>query len=201
MRMNFTAPFAALLLCFAGNSLAQEGSITLAAALEKTLRQGPALQEYPYRLRLNEAQRLQAALKPNPELGVSLENVAGSGDNAGFKHAELTLTLSQLIELGDKRQLRLATTEWQQQLLQQQFNISRLDALAATAKSYIQQLERQQLKQQLEQRLSREQRLLTLARVRAARPAHAGSCPAPELSRRRTQPGAGRPKDRATPSL
>lgn len=168
MRMNFAAPLSAVLLCLASNSAAEQPTLSLAGALDKTLRHGPTLQDYPYRLRLHEAQRLQATLRPNPELSVSLENVAGTGDSAGLNNAELTLTLSQLIERGHKRQLRLATTEWQEQLLHQQFDISKLDALAATARSYIRQLERQQIKHQLKQRLHREQRLLAIASMRAA---------------------------------
>lgn len=167
MRMKITAPVGVALLCFASWAQAQQVPLSLAQALEKTLKQGPALQEYPYQLRVNEAQRLQAAFKPNPDVAVTLENIAGTGSSQGLKNAELTLTLSQLIEMGDKRSYRLEKNQWQQTLLTQKFEISRLDALAATARSYIRQVELQQLQSLIEQRLPREQRLLDIARQRA----------------------------------
>lgn len=168
MRMNKSVPLGLALLCFASVAVAQTTTLHLAQALEKTLKQSPVLQEYPYQLRLHEAQRLQAAFRPNPEIGVDLENVAGTGSSQGIDNAELTLTLSQLIEMGDKRVFRLEKTQWQQQLSQQQFEISRLDTLAATTRSYIRQVELQQLQALIHKRLAREQRLLDIARQRAA---------------------------------
>lgn len=172
MRMRFVAPVTAVIVCMASvfvipQLLAGE-ALSLAKALEKTLKQGPALQDYPYQLRINEAQQLQAALTPNPELAVSLENIAGSGVNQGLKNAELTLTLSQLIEMGNKRNLRLQKSQWQQTLVQQQFEVSRLDALANTTRSYIRQVELQHLRQLLLNRLVREEYILMLAKQRAA---------------------------------
>ena len=172
MRMTFTAPMTAVMVCLASLLVIPQAqaseTLRLTQALEKTLKQAPALQEYPYQLRLNEAQQLQAALSPNPELDVSLENIAGTGSSRGLKNAELTLTLSQLIEMGDKRRFRLEKNQWQHTLLQQQFEISRLDVLSATTRSYIRQVELQQLHQLQQQRLAREQRLLALAKQRAA---------------------------------
>jgi len=168
MRLNKSAPFGVALWCLASLSVAQATTLNLAQALEKTLKQSPLLQQYPYQLRLNEAQRLQAGLTPNPEIAVNLENIAGTGSSQGIENAELTLTLSQLIEMGDKRALRLEKNQWQQQLLQRQFEIQRLDVLAATTRSYIRLIELQQLQRLTEKRISREQRLLELARQRAA---------------------------------
>lgn len=167
MRMNKTVPLSVVLLCFASVAVAQTTTLSLAQALERTVKQSPVLQEYPYQLRMIDAQRLQAGVRPNPEIGVDLENIAGTGSSQGLDNAELTLTLSQLIEMGDKRTYRLERTQWQQQLLQQQFEISRVDVLAATARSYIRQVELQQLSLLVQQRIVREQRLLDIARQRA----------------------------------
>lgn len=168
MRMNKSVPLGLVLMCISSVVIAQNTTLNLAQALEKTVKQSPALQEYPLQLRMIDAQRLQAGFKPNPEIGVSLENVAGTGDSQGLDNAELTLTLSQLIEMGDKRALRLEKTQWQQQLLQQQFEISRVDVLAATTRSYIRQVELQQIHRLITTRIGREQRLLDIARQRAA---------------------------------
>lgn len=163
MRMIFTMPLSAALLCYASSSWAQASQIDLQDALQKTLKQSPALQTLPYQLRLTEAERLQAGFRPNPEMGVSLENVAGTGSSQGFDNAELTLSLSQLIEMGDKRAKRLEKNQWQSELVRQQFEISRLDTLASTTRSYIRLVELQQLEAQLHKRIVREQRLLDIA--------------------------------------
>lgn len=168
MRMIFTMPLSAALLCYASSSWAQASQIDLQDALQKTLKQSPALQTLPYQLRLTEAERLQAGFRPNPEMGVSLENVAGTGSSQGLDNAELTLSLSQLIEMGDKRAKRLEKNQWQSELVRQQFEISRLDTLASTTRSYIRLVELQQLEAQLHQRIVREQRLLDIAKQRAS---------------------------------
>jgi cobalt-zinc-cadmium efflux system outer membrane protein len=166
--MIFTMPLSAALLCYASSSWAQASQIDLQDALQKTLKQSPALQTFPYQLRLTEAERLQAGFRPNPEMGVSLENVAGTGSSQGFDNAELTLSLSQLIEMGDKRAKRLEKNQWQSELVRQQFEISRLDTLASTTRSYIRLVELQQLEAQLHKRIVREQRLLDIAKQRAS---------------------------------
>lgn len=168
MRMIFIMPLSAALLCYACSSWAQASQIDLQDALQKTLKQSPALQTFPYQLRLTEAERLQAGFRPNPEMGVSLENVAGTGSSQGFDNAELTLSLSQLIEMGDKRAKRLEKNQWQSELVRQQFEISRLDTLASTTRSYIRLVELQQLEAQLHKRIVREQRLLDIAKQRAS---------------------------------
>lgn len=48
----------------------------------------------------------QAGLLPNPQLTIEAENFAGSGVNRGFRAVEVTVGISQLIELGGKRAAR-----------------------------------------------------------------------------------------------
>lgn len=168
MRIKFALSVRIALLGYASIAMAQPDSLTLSEALQNTLKDSPLLQQFPYELRLHEANRLQAGLSPNPEIGVSLENVAGTGSSTGISNAELTLSLSQLIEMGDKRAYRLAQTDAQQQLSRDQFELSRLDTLAATTRSYISLVELQQRAALLKAQQQREQRLLEIARQRAA---------------------------------
>lgn len=49
-----------------------------------------------------------AGLRPNPEIQVQTENVAGSGIYRGLRSAETTATLALPIELGGKRSARIA---------------------------------------------------------------------------------------------
>lgn len=48
----------------------------------------------------------QAARRPNPELGVELEDFTGSGPYSAFGQSQATVTVSQRIELGDLRERR-----------------------------------------------------------------------------------------------
>lgn len=48
----------------------------------------------------------QAARRPNPELGVELEDFTGSGIYSAFGQSQATVTVSQRIELGDLRERR-----------------------------------------------------------------------------------------------
>lgn len=52
------------------------------------------------------AEARQAALLPNPELGLEVENVLGSGPYRGTDEADVTLGLSQRLETGGKRENR-----------------------------------------------------------------------------------------------
>ncbi len=141
--------------------------IDLAWVLEQTLLNNSQLQSYPYELRASEALTLQAGIRPNPKLSLSIENILGSGDRKGLDNAEVTLALSQLIELGDKRQRRidLAQAEQQQQLTQ--YEILRLDVLALATERYYQLLRLQAQLSWNQQRLNIEQQALQTITTRA----------------------------------
>lgn len=74
--------------------------------------------QYSPRLRAADAKRdafagdrLQAAARPNPEATVDAENFAGSKDYSGFRSSEVTAGVSQRIELGGKRDARIAAAD------------------------------------------------------------------------------------------
>lgn len=136
---QISASALALAVLFSGNSQARE-NITLDLALQQTLLQNAELAAYPYRLRQAEALVEQAGVRPSPELGLSVENAYGSGEFSSLDTAEFSLTLSQTIELGGKRQQRLqyAGAEMMQQ--EAEYQLTRLDVLAETSRRYYQLL-------------------------------------------------------------
>ncbi len=85
---------------------AKKNILTLSDALHWALQRNPQLQAFSLEIRAREAATLQAALLPNPELEVEVENFAGSGPLATFKATETTVSIGQLIELAGKRQKR-----------------------------------------------------------------------------------------------
>ncbi|TXH04487.1 MAG: TolC family protein [Nevskiaceae bacterium] len=110
--------------------------LTLREAIARTLESNPDLSVFPLVRRSAEAERLQAGLRPNPELGATLENFAGSGNVRGTKSLETTLSLSQLIELGGKRDFRYGAADAVIGTVEADYVVARLDALAETARRY-----------------------------------------------------------------
>lgn len=53
----------------------------------------------------------QARARPNPTLGLQIENLGGEGPYRDFQSAETTLSVAQTLELGGKRGARIATAE------------------------------------------------------------------------------------------
>jgi len=113
------------------------GDLTLRQALSLSLLHSPELASFSWEVRAREAAALQAGLLPNPELGIEMENFAGSGDYQGINSAETTVTLSQLVELGGKGAKRRANATLETDLAGWDFETRRLDVLTATAKAFV----------------------------------------------------------------
>ncbi|MGH8035514.1 MAG: hypothetical protein ACREO9_09830, partial [Lysobacterales bacterium] len=67
----------------AENVASASGELTLPQAIAVALEHNPDLQVSVYELRAADARITQAGLRPNPELGLELENFAGDGDLSG----------------------------------------------------------------------------------------------------------------------
>ena len=119
--------------------------LTLKQALKNTEQQNLQLKRYPYHQKILNALKSQAALSPNPELSFEAENFLGAHGSHAFSGAQYTLALSQLIELGDKRQNRInyATANIKAQTIE--YKNTRLALLATTAERYYQVLKFQAL--------------------------------------------------------
>ena len=118
-------------------ALFTEGSLlTLEEALSRTLRSSPDLTVAMEELHAVEAEVLQAGRLPNPELTVSLENVAGDGAYQDTDAAELTVELSQPLELGGKRRLRREAADIQRDQAASQQQWARADVLATARQRY-----------------------------------------------------------------
>ncbi|WP_299795363.1 TolC family protein [uncultured Shewanella sp.] len=158
-----------VLALFAGKSSAQTepGEITLPWVLEKTLLNNVQLQAFPYELRVSEALTLQAGVKPNPEFSVEVENLLGTGDMQGVDNVEVTLGLSQLIELGDKRQRRIDVAQASERQKLGEYELLRLDILAQATGRYYQLLRLQALQDWSERRILVEREALKAIESRA----------------------------------
>jgi len=120
------------------------GELTLRQALSRSLLHNPGLAAFSLEVRAREAQALQAGLLTNPEQTVEVENFAGSGEFSDFDAAESTVSLSQLIELGGKRDKRRTAAALEAKLAGWDYEAKRLDVLTDTAKAFVEVLASQE---------------------------------------------------------
>ncbi|WP_341918541.1 TolC family protein [Hydrocarboniphaga effusa] len=116
---------------------AQEPVITLREAISRTLQSNPDLAAYAYTLKAQDGRITQSGLRPNPTLSGTVENVLGTGLASGGQYAELTLMLSQVIELGGLRERRIDVARRERDGLQAEGDIRRLDTIAETARRFV----------------------------------------------------------------
>lgn len=107
------ALFAGFLVLLPSASSAQPrrpspAQLTLVSALQRAFAANPRLTAAERDIGIATGRRLQAGAVPNPDLSFELDNALGSGQYRGTRSAETTLQLSQLIELGGKREARIA---------------------------------------------------------------------------------------------
>ncbi len=128
------------------------GVLTLKEALALTLRHNHDLKAFSYEVKAAGARQLQAGLWENPELSLEVEDVGGSGPYSGTGAAEMTIQLSQLIELGNKAQKRAKVFSYDTELAGRDYEARRLDILTELTKTFTELLYVEQ-KQLLSQEL------------------------------------------------
>jgi len=111
--------------------------LTLGASVARVLTYSPAIKAAFLEIEAKHGEKAQAAVKPNPELGLEVENFAGTKDKRGFEAAEETLAISQTIELGDKRLKRLRAAHLDASLAGWDFEVIRLQAALQAAQGYV----------------------------------------------------------------
>lgn len=86
-------------------------TLTLEECLRRTVARSPDLQSGVYKTKAAAHRAKQASRPLNPRLAAEVENAAGTGDVRGYDAAETTLSVSQELELGGKRQSRTVAAE------------------------------------------------------------------------------------------
>ena len=101
---------ATLLLNLSGPATAraqtEPPALSLAEALARASAADPTIAGSEARLAAAEANLRQAGVRPNPTLGVDLENFAGTGAYSLLDRTEATLSYQQTLERGGKREAR-----------------------------------------------------------------------------------------------
>lgn len=120
------------------------GSLRLQKVLSLSLMKNPALAAFSWEVRAMEAAKLQASLLPNPELDIELENLAGTEEMSGTDAMETTIQLSQLIELGGKRNKRDLVATLEHDLARWDYEAKRLDIFSGATIAFIDVLSAQE---------------------------------------------------------
>ena len=171
---RFTAVCALVLLSSTSVARAEAAGensvINLTDAITKTLAHNPGLVAFGYQLEAQQALATQAGLRPNPELGVFVENALGTDDFQGMESAETTLSVAWVMERG-KRQRRVDAARAGVALVEAEAEIRRLDAAAETTRRFLDSLA-------LQERLVQTEHAVALADETAAVVRRPGSaCP------------------------
>jgi outer membrane protein, heavy metal efflux system len=141
-------------------------TLTMRDALGRALAANPRLTAAERDVGIATGLKVQAGALPNPNLSFELDNALGSGPFKGLQSAETTLQLSQLVELGGKREARLAagdaaigTAVWQRRA-------TRLEVLSETAIAFIAVVSAQSRIQLFDEQISSLEELIPLLQKR-----------------------------------
>ena len=157
--------------------------LKLKEALQKTIKNNPELLEYDYKIRAAGALIEQAEFSANPRVSAEIENFAGSGRLEGISNSQLTVSFSQLIELGDKRQLRVKAATEKEKAQRAEFEYRQIEVLAETTQRFYDILKLQQVAHTSERQIQRTERLIKVAQERV----EAGAVPKSEVIRIKLQ--------------
>jgi outer membrane protein, heavy metal efflux system len=127
--------------CLAAISFtASAETLTLADALTRAGAASPAQRAAAARIDAAEAAARQAAVKPNPTLGLDIENLGSQDSTANVDRTETTLYYQQSIERGGKRQARTQVASRQIDIARAQLIVTQLDFFETIEKQWAEAL-------------------------------------------------------------
>jgi len=153
------------------SDLASDRPLTLEQAIIQVLEKNPLLKATDLEAQAAAARIRAAQLSPAFRASVALENFAGNGTNKGDDNLETTLSLTKVLELGNKADARTRFTRQQAMLLGNHQDAQRLDLLAQSTKRFIYVIGQQERLKLMRDSLLLAQRTkkIILRRVRAGR--------------------------------
>lgn len=123
-------------------------SVTLRDAVALALLHSPELAAFAWEVRAREARVLQAGRPPNPVIGMLAEDLGGSRvpreANQQLVQPQVTVQLSQLIELGGKRTARQDLATLNRDLASWDYETMRIDVLTRVTRAFVDALAAQE---------------------------------------------------------
>lgn len=114
-----------------------ESRLTLREAVGRTLAHNPSVKAAYQEIEARHGEEFQSSRRPNPELLLEVENFGGSKEKQGFDVAEHTASLTQLIELGDKRMRRLMAAQLDTSLAGWDYETVRMQMATLAAQFFV----------------------------------------------------------------
>lgn len=145
-------------------ALAQEATLTLAEALELA-GTSPSVDVTEAQVDVARGNQQQAGLRPNPEVSVEFENIAGTGVFRGLRATETTMAVGQRLELGGKRSARVEAARAETRVAELRAEIARADLALQVRQRFIDAVAARHRLLLAEQALTRSQELARIARV------------------------------------
>lgn len=167
-----------------GQQASAAGSLTLPRALQQAINTNPRIGVADRNIGMADGRRQQANTLPNPTVGFEVDNFAPSNSEV-VGGAETTLMLSQLIELGGKRDARVAAALGDYDSMRWEKEAAKLEILSETTVAFVEAVSAQRRIALLDRQASALERLVPLMQRRT----EAGASSPSEVSR--TQAAAG----------
>lgn len=165
----------------------KNGALTLPRALQEAAKASPRLAVADRNIGMADGRRQQANTLPNPTVGFEVDNFApGPTNNVGG--AETTLMLSQLIELGGKRDARVSAALGDYDAARWEREASRLELLSETTIAFVEAVSAQRRVGLLERQAAALEKLVPLMQRRV----DAGASSPSEVSRTQAAVGTTR---------
>ena len=153
--------------------------LTLDQAIINVLERSPRLKAADYESKAAAARIRTAQQSTSYRGSIELENFAGSGSFSGADALETTLSLTKVLELGDKAKLRGDLSNNKAMILSNEQDSRRLDLLAETTKRFIEVVTNQQRLANAKNSITITKRSQQVVRKRVS----AGKSPNAELRR------------------
>jgi cobalt-zinc-cadmium efflux system outer membrane protein len=118
--------------------------LTMGSAVMRAVSYNPAIKAAFVEVEAKHGEQAQAAVRPNPELLLEVENFGGTKSNKGFEAAEETLSITQTFELGDKRLKRLRAANLESSLAGWDYEAVRLQTALQAAQAFVDVLSAQE---------------------------------------------------------
>ncbi len=158
---------------------ATDNTLTLNTALKRALERNPSLKVFDFRNTALAGQLETANLKPAYELGLEAENFSGSDELSGFGGVELTVSLSSVLEMGDKRAARRGIVSNARSVLDAQRQVESLALLGEVTRRYVDALAAQERVSLAKEANELASQTLNIVKERA----NAGATPDAEVKR------------------
>ena len=160
------------------------GPLTLPQALRQAANANPRIAAADRTIAMSDGRREQANALPNPVVGFEVDNFA-SGQSGVVGGVETTLQLSQLIELGGKRDARVQAALGDYDSARLEREATRLELLSETTIAFVEALSAQRRIQILDRQVAALEKLVPLMQRRV----EAGASSPAEVTR--TQAAVG----------